>query len=142
MRSSWWALIRYDGVLIQRGNLEAGTYTGRMLFEDGGHAAPSRGTARRWERGLEQILPSALRRSQRCRHLDVGLRACRAVGQHFFVIEAPALCCFPDCTPSLERCCSGAQSCLTLRPHGPQHARPPCPSPSPGVHPNPCPLSL
>ena len=36
---------------------------------------------------------------------------------------------------------SVAQSCLTLRPHEPQHARPPCPSPTPGVHPNPCPLS-
>ena len=29
----------------------------------------------------------------------------------------------------------------SLRPHGPQHARPPCPSPAPRVHPNPCPLS-
>ena len=29
----------------------------------------------------------------------------------------------------------------SLRPHGPQHSRPPCPSPTPGVHPNPCPLS-
>ena len=29
----------------------------------------------------------------------------------------------------------------SLRPHEPQHARPPCPSPIPGVHPNPCPLS-
>ena len=29
----------------------------------------------------------------------------------------------------------------SLRPHGPQHARPPCPSPTPGVHPNPCPSS-
>ena len=28
-----------------------------------------------------------------------------------------------------------------LRPHGLQHARPPCPSPTPGVYPNPCPLS-
>ena len=28
-----------------------------------------------------------------------------------------------------------------LRPHEPQHTRPPCPSPSPGVHSNPCPLS-
>ena len=28
-----------------------------------------------------------------------------------------------------------------LWPHQPQHARPPCPSPTPGVHPNPCPLS-
>ena len=29
----------------------------------------------------------------------------------------------------------------SLRPHEPQHARPPCPSPTPGVHPNPCPWS-
>ena len=28
-----------------------------------------------------------------------------------------------------------------LRPHEPQHARPPCPSPTPGIYPNPCPLS-
>ena len=28
----------------------------------------------------------------------------------------------------------------SLRPHESQHARPPCPSPTPGVHPNPCPL--
>ena len=35
-------------------------------------------------------------------------------------------------------------SCLvmldSLWPHEPQHARPLCPSPTPGVHPNPCPL--
>ena len=30
---------------------------------------------------------------------------------------------------------------VSLWPHKPQHARPPCPSPTPGVHPNPCPLS-
>ena len=29
----------------------------------------------------------------------------------------------------------------SLLPHAPQHARPPCPSPTPWVHPNPCPLS-
>ena len=29
----------------------------------------------------------------------------------------------------------------SLRPHDSQHARPPCPSPTPGVHPNPCPLN-
>ena len=29
----------------------------------------------------------------------------------------------------------------SLRPHEPQHARPPCPSPTHGVHPNPCPSS-
>ena len=35
---------------------------------------------------------------------------------------------------------SSVQS-LALWPHEPQHARPPCPSPTPVVHPNPCPLS-
>ena len=29
----------------------------------------------------------------------------------------------------------------SLQPHEPQHARPPCPSPTPRVHPNSCPLS-
>ena len=29
----------------------------------------------------------------------------------------------------------------SLQPHGLQHARPPCPLPTPAVHPNPCPLS-
>ena len=29
----------------------------------------------------------------------------------------------------------------SLRPHEPQHTRPPCPSPTPGVHPNPLPSS-
>ena len=29
----------------------------------------------------------------------------------------------------------------SLQPHEPQHAGPPCPSPTPGVHPNPYPLS-
>ena len=29
----------------------------------------------------------------------------------------------------------------SLQPHGPQHARPPCPSPTPGVYSNSCPLS-
>ena len=29
----------------------------------------------------------------------------------------------------------------SVRPHESQHARPPCPSPTPGVHPNSCPSS-
>ena len=36
---------------------------------------------------------------------------------------------------------SGTQSCPTLQPHESQHTRPPCPSPTPGVHPNPYPSS-
>ena len=31
--------------------------------------------------------------------------------------------------------------CNSLWPHEPQHARPPCPSPTPVVYPNPCPSS-
>ena len=42
----------------------------------------------------------------------------------------------------LAGCCSGAQSCLTLWPHGLQHARLPCPLPSPRVCSNSCPSSL
>ena len=36
-----------------------------------------------------------------------------------------------------------SHSCVSdsLQPHEPQHARPPCPSPTPRVQPNPCPLS-
>ena len=32
-------------------------------------------------------------------------------------------------------------SVMSLWPNGPQHTRPPCPSPTPGVYPNSCPLS-
>ena len=41
----------------------------------------------------------------------------------------------------LSYCFSVIQLCLTLWPHGLQHARPPCPSPGPGVCSNSCPLS-
>ena len=36
---------------------------------------------------------------------------------------------------------SVTQSCLTLQPHEVEHAKPPCPSPTPGVYPNSCLLS-
>jgi len=38
---------------------------------------------------------------------------------------------------------SSAALCISdsLQPHGLQHTRPPCPSPTPGVYPNSCPLS-
>ena len=37
---------------------------------------------------------------------------------------------------------SFAQLCMTLWPNGLQHARPPCPSPTPGIYSNVCPPSL
>ena len=40
---------------------------------------------------------------------------------------------------SIQFSCSVVSN--SLRPHGPQHARPPCPSSTPGVYPNSCPLS-
>ena len=42
--------------------------------------------------------------------------------------------------PPSTHCCSVTQLCLTLQPHGPQHTRTPCPSPSPEVCPSSCPL--
>ena len=40
---------------------------------------------------------------------------------------------------SIQFSCSVVSDSLWL--HDLQHAKPPCPSPTPGVHPNPCPLS-
>ena len=44
---------------------------------------------------------------------------------------------------TVNNCCSClvTKSCPTLQPHGLQHARPPCPSPTPRVYSNSCPLS-
>ena len=55
-------------------------------------------------------------------------------------------CLFTRCQPLYATCftvqfSSVAQSCPTLQPRELQHARPPCPSPTPGVHPNSCPSS-
>ena len=41
-----------------------------------------------------------------------------------------------DIMNSVQFSCSVVSN--SLRPHELQHARPPCPSPTPGVHPNPC----
>ena len=50
----------------------------------------------------------------------------------------------PNTSPinwSLVQFSSVTQLCSTLRPHGLQQARPPCPSPTPRVYSNSCPLS-
>ena len=49
------------------------------------------------------------------------------------------LCVYVFPSPSVQFSVSVVSD--SLKPHEPQHARPPCPSPTPGVHPNPCPLS-
>ena len=50
-----------------------------------------------------------------------------------FMESCFSFCCFFFCY--VVQFSSVAQSCLTLWPHGPQHARPPCLSPTPGVYP-------
>ena len=47
---------------------------------------------------------------------------------------------FTDWATSLVQFSHSVMS-YSLQPHEPQHTRPPYPSPTPGVHPNPCPLS-
>ena len=49
------------------------------------------------------------------------------------------ICFFIHLVISVQFSCSVVSD--FLRPHEPQHARPPCPSPTPGAHPNPCPLN-
>ena len=60
--------------------------------------------------------------------------------RHYWVAEL----IFSKSSPCDCRVCA-MLSCLVmsdfLRPHEPQHTRPPYPSPTPRVHPNPCPLS-
>ena len=62
-------------------------------------------------------------------------------------LDAPRTCIVVSCpqgSPTL--CLSSVQSSCSvvsnsLRPHETQHARPPCPTPTPGVYPNSCSLS-
>ena len=61
---------------------------------------------------------------------------------HYSLKIATTLCCPPGTITTLltgyqsVQFSSVAHSCPTLRPHESQHARPPCPSPTPRVHSN------
>jgi len=59
-----------------------------------------------------------------------------------FAQSYPPLCDLIDCSPSGSSV-QFSRSVVSefLWPHGPQHARPPCPSPTPGAYSNSCPLS-
>ena len=59
-------------------------------------------------------------------------------GKIFTRSYLPEFPCFVSIT-SVQFSCSVVSD--SLQPHESQHARPPCPSPTPGVHLNPCPLS-
>ena len=63
-------------------------------------------------------------------------------GGYICIHAVDSFCCIVEMNTILQSsyCCSVARSCPTLRPHGLQHARLPCPSPSPGVCSVSCPL--
>ena len=67
--------------------------------------------------------------------------SCRVRTAFLFFFSSPT-----ECMPKLSTSVSSVQFSRSvvsdsLQPHELQHARPPCPSPTPGVHPNPCPWS-
>ena len=78
---------------------------------------------------------SCAKRSMVCARMDVCTYMCRCV----YVCVSVCVCvCVCVCVYSVQFSSVVSDS---LRPHGLRHARPPCSSPAPGVHPNPCPLS-
>ena len=62
--------------------------------------------------------------------LEKTISSARCGTQHFFSLALLG---------AVQFSCSVVSN--SLQPHESQHARPPCPSPTPRVHPNPCPLS-
>ena len=57
-------------------------------------------------------------------------------------IPLPSFCCIPYILECLFSSVQFSRSVMSdsLWSHEPQYVRPPCPSPTPGVHPDPCPL--
>ena len=56
-----------------------------------------------------------------------------------FISKAKLVLCWTDQFSSVQFSCSVVS--YSLQPHESQHTRPPCPSPTPRVHPNSCPSS-
>ena len=88
------------------------------------------GSIRKLEKAREWILPWSLqKRTQPCQHLDLyctsELQNCKMINLYF--------------KSSVQLSHSVVSN--SLRPHGLQHARLPCPSPTPGACSNSCPLS-
>ena len=92
-----------------------------------------------WIEGLN-LTPTHCQKKSYCMNNAVCLKLPMGAQESNFVIRL-----FPvDQHKSFDLPCfqfSHSVMSNSLRPHEPQHARPPCPSPTPGVHPNLCPLS-
>ena len=92
---------------------------------------------------LEKIYPYLGNFSDQGTHFTVQVlqQVCTVwpVLQHFYCTYHPQFSGLVKHTNSIQFSCSVVSN--SLRPHELQHIRPPCPSPTPGVHPNPCLLS-
>ena len=87
---------------------------------------------------------SLCRTSAKLRELSSRLGQCNVSSEQGWPLAGPPACpgsFFPPLLSSLSVQFSRSFVSDSLRLHGLQHARPPCPSPTPRVHPNPCPLS-
>ena len=92
-------------------------------------------TPSRWGLSFLGCLESMMQNRQIDQPLRLMIKHCLTLN---FMIRKAKYKMWYTCFSTLS---SVSQSCPTLWPHGLQHARPPCPSPAPGVYPNPCPLS-
>ena len=70
-------------------------------------------------------------------HSSLNLKVCMVPKSVISIL----LCCFQWHVYNSSVQFSHSVMSYSLWPHEPQHARPPCPSPTPGVHSNPCPSS-
>ena len=107
------------------------------IFICEGHRKAS-GDRRDEKGGIDGVLPWFLNRTQ-CRlgsAEDGGkaLVALLCLCHSCFVLPIPYIVLLVKTFFFAYQFSSVAQSCLTLRPHESQHARPSCPSPTPGVH--------
>ena len=92
-------------------------------------------TPSRWGLSFLGCLESMMQNRQIDQPLRLMIKHCLTLN---FMIRKAKYKMWYTCFSTLS---SVSQSCPTFQPHEPQNARPPCPSPTPGVHLNPCPLS-
>ena len=76
--------------------------------------------------------------SKTCSHTCISKNLKSILHRDWYILVINNKHFIPECCNTYSGCCSVAQSCPTLWPHGLQHARLPCPSPTPGACSNSC----
>ena len=88
---------------------------------------------------LEEIIPTELKKKKKTKNPTRKFRVCSSRGKNSKIWSICHRCSLPLHISSVQF--SRLVVSDSLRPHESQHTRPPCPSPTPGVHPDSCPLS-